>query len=255
MFSAVGAIGGAVGSIFGGGGGGRNPTSEDTSTNRTSLITDVLTRSIASHVMECSQSTQAVQRLVITGNRNKIVGSVNMKQATKLSTECFQDANMMTKMKDSVNNDIDEYFEENKEIIRDAWDKDASTVETIVKNNIDRLVSESSMVSLVNNINFIQELVIDGNDNEITEDVLMEQLNESVMKGVQNIVSNKDFINDFDNKLKKETHKTQTIAEEPINWSLIFIVLAIIVVVLGISYSYVQTLAAQSSAVPKGLFG
>jgi hypothetical protein len=158
--------------------------------NKSQVVNDFVSKSIAETVMNCNNQSSVSQRLDIRGNYN-VVKDVNMKQAFSLSSQCFQDVNVMNKMVNEIANSVKQAAESQNIALLGALSKSTAEVDNYVYNAVKNEIKSSAIQNIVNATNAEQGIGITGNHN-IVENVTMNQVVDMISKNSQSVINDTD---------------------------------------------------------------
>lgn len=169
-----------------GGGGSKAKTKSD-------VVNDFISKSIAESIMNCNNQSSVSQQIDVHGNYN-IVKNVNMKQAFKLTSTCFQDAKVMNKLVNDISNSIKQAADAQNIALLGALSNSEAEVDNYIYNGVKNEIQSSSIQNIVNETNADQGIGIWGNHN-IVEDITMNQVVDMISKNSQSVINDADFAN------------------------------------------------------------
>ena len=158
--------------------------------NKSEVVNDFVSKSIAETIMNCNNQSSVSQRLDIRGNYNVVKG-VDMKQAFSLSSQCFQDSQVMNKMVNDMANSVKQAADSQNIALLGALSKSQSEVDNYIYNAVKNEIKSSAIQNIVNATNAEQGIGITGNHN-IVENVTMNQVVDMISKNSQSVINDTD---------------------------------------------------------------
>ena len=158
--------------------------------NKSEVVNDFVSKSIAETIMNCNNQSSVSQRLDIRGNYNVVKG-VDMKQAFSLSSQCFQDSQVMNKMVNDMANSVKQAADSQNIALLGALSKSQAEVDNYIYNSVKNEIKSSAIQNIVNATNAEQGIGINGNHN-IVENVTMNQVVDMISKNSQSVINDTD---------------------------------------------------------------
>lgn len=180
--------------------------------NRTSrTVTDVtveaVNKALAESIMNCTSNTTLKQNIDIVGNFTT-AENIKQRQATKISAECIQDANVLSDMQNKAVAAVQGVSDTTTTGILGAIGNTAQINENRIRNEVTNETTLRNIVNAINNTNLEQGIFVNGSYN-ILRNITQEQTADLLANNMNAVTNQMAFINDLKNSAEGKTVLTE----------------------------------------------